>query len=204
MDISKRQDVLEMLKSIADESRLTMIGLMSEGERTVGEMARYLNLSEPTVSHHVSKLREAGMLNLRMDGNRRYYRISPRRMTQFKSYMQQIDTPLTEIKRAKPDESWIDALDWPDADKKVLRDYTIDGKLKQLPSKQKKWLIILRWLATQFEPGVMYSEKQVNAILQAIHPDYATTRRYLIDFGFMRRERGGGDYWRTPDDEEVG
>jgi len=85
----------------------------------------------------------------------------------------------------------------------VLRDYVADGRLPNLPSKVNKWLVILRWIATKFEPGKHYTEKQVNAILRDINEDYATVRRYLIDYGYMRRELGGGDYWLTPENEKT-
>ena len=45
------------------------------------------------------------------------------------------------------------------------------------------------------------SEKQVNGILTQYNEDYATLRRNLVEYGFMRRERGGGDYWLTPENE---
>jgi hypothetical protein len=48
---------------------------------------------------------------------------------------------------------------------------------------------------------VRYTEKQINALLTEVHPDYATLRRSLVEYGFMRRERGGGDYWLTPENE---
>ena len=90
-----------------------------------------------------------------------------------------------------------------DLDKKVLRDYTREGRLTKIPSKQKKLLAVLRWLVGYFEPDCTYTEREVNDIIAQVHDDYATLRRDLVDFGFLRRERGGGQYWLTPEDEEV-
>ena len=60
----------------------------------------------------------------------------------------------------------------------------------------------LRWLATKFQAGVKYTEREVNAIIQTVYPaDHATLRRDLVDFGFLRRERGGGEYWLAPEDK---
>lgn len=201
MDNTQQDDLLLLLKTLADENRLTMVGLMNKHERTVTEMAELLNLSEPTISHHVSKLHSAGLLRLRMAGNQRFYQINPTRLAKFKAYAAEIEVQPDEPQPEVSDNAWIDALDWDAADKKVLRDNTSNGRLTQLPTKEKKWLVILRWLVTQFQPGMHYTEKQVNAILTAIHPDYAALRRYLVDYGFMRRERGGGDYWLTPENE---
>lgn len=201
MNSSQQRELLLMLKALADKQRLTMVRLMSDTDRTVTEMAAILNLSEPTVSHHIAKLHEAGFMNLRMDGNQRFYRVNPRRFEQFRTLAAAVNTPLPAEEPYVSDTAWIDALDWPAEDKKVLRDYTDGGRITQFPTKEKKLLVLLRWLATKFEPGVRYSEKQVNAILKEVHLDTAQMRRDLFDYGFMRRERGGGDYWLAPENE---
>ena len=84
-----------------------------------------------------------------------------------------------------------------DHDRKVLRDYTQHGRLKQVPAKRKKLMAVLRWLAGHFEPDVLYSEREINAILTQYHDDYAGLRRDLIDFKFLRRERDGTTYWKA-------
>ncbi len=54
--------------------------------------------------------------------------------------------------------------------------------------------MILEHLATAFEPGVRYPEREVDAILRSWHPDHAALRRYLVDERLMARD--GGVYWR--------
>jgi len=203
MDTGQYDDLLNLLKAVADENRLKMVGLMSERAYTVSEMAGVFNLTEPTVSHHVSKLHGAGLLRLKMEGNQRFYSINEKRLATLKAYVNGIEKLPTKVEKVKSDTAWVEALDWNEADKKVLRDYVADGRLPNLPSKVNKWLVILRWIATKFEPGKHYTEKQVNAILRDINEDYATVRRYLIDYGYMRRELGGGDYWLTPENEKT-
>jgi DNA-binding MarR family transcriptional regulator len=200
-NLSKQEDILLLLKTLADEHRLRMLSLMNGQERTVTEMAELLDRSEPTVSHHVSKLHQAGLLRLRMAGNQRFYSVNEQRLAQFKSHMTEIEKIPDAPEAEKSDNAWIDALDMTPVEKKVLLDYTFNGRLKRLPMKEKKWLVVLRWLATRFKTGRHYTEKEVNAILTEIHPDYAVLRRNLVDYGFMRRERGGGDYWLTPEEE---
>ena len=51
-------------------------------------------------------------------------------------------------------------------------------------------------MAQVFEPGVRYNEKQVNEALKKFHPDFASLRRYLIDFKVIQRETDGTTYWR--------
>ncbi|NLN49164.1 MAG: DUF2087 domain-containing protein [Clostridiales bacterium] len=68
-------------------------------------------------------------------------------------------------------------------------------KLKVFSPKEKKKIVILRKIAEQFEKDRKYSEKEVNAILKAIYEDYATIRRYLIEYGFMGRTNDCKEYW---------
>jgi len=200
MNEGQRHDLLRLLKALGQEQRLKMVGFMGKGERAVNEIAELLEISEPTVSHHIRKLREAGLLSLRMDGNQRFYRLDQKRIEVFKSYAAAIDSPPTIEPVAEVDNRWIEELDWDEDAKKVLYTYTSDGRLQQIPKKQKKLLVILRWLATLFQPGKRYSEQEVSNTLAGVHDDYASLRRYLVEYGFMHRERGGGDYWLAPED----
>lgn len=185
-----------MLKALADDNRIQMVRLMSEREYTVTELAQIFDLSEPTISHHVSKLHAAGFLSRRVAANQRFYTLNPRQIEILQQNLVLLTRPPQVIQREKPDYSWIEALDLTDADKKVLRDYTTDGKLNQLPTREKKWLVILRWIVSKFEIGVLYTEKEVNQIITEIHPDYATIRRNLVEYHLMDREAGGKTYWR--------
>lgn len=200
MDSGQELEFLYLLKTLADENRLKLLRWLTEKERNVSEMAEMLKLSEPTVSHHISKMHNAGLLHLRMAGNQRFYRLNEKGLARFKAYVAEMEAPLTEYAEKKSNNAWIDTLDWGEEDKKVLRDYTDDGRITKFPVKEKKWLVILRWLATQFEANIHYTEKQVNEILTEFHEDYATLRRNLVEYGFMRRERAGSNYWLAPEE----
>ena len=79
----------------------------------------------------------------------------------------------------------------------VLRAFLDGDRLTAIPATHSKRLIILDVLAQDFEPGVRYTEKQVNLILGKRFADTAALRRYLVDDGFLDREGGGGPYWRA-------
>ncbi len=197
------EPVLILLKVLADESRLTLLRLLNEGEQTVGDLAQKMNLSDPTVSHHLSKLREGGFATLRMAGNQRFYRLNETGLARFKQMVNEIEKLPPEPEPAPSDDGWIAALGWDAEDQQVLREYVHGGKLIRLPTKQKRMLVILRWLATLFEPERMYSEVEVNGVLKGVYPeDYVSLRRDLVDLGYLRRERGGGKYWLAPAEEE--
>lgn len=71
-----------------------------------------------------------------------------------------------------------------------------EGPISDFPTKQKRKLVILSELAKRFEPNHRYTEPEVNLVLKAAWHDYVTLRRYLIEYGFMDRERDGSAYWR--------
>lgn len=78
---------------------------------------------------------------------------------------------------------------------KVLRTFVVDGRLTQIPTKHAKKLVVLDWLAQEFEIGRHYTEREVNEIIARHHPDTAALRRYMVDEGFM--DRDAGEYWRS-------
>ncbi|MBN2557680.1 MAG: DUF2087 domain-containing protein [Clostridia bacterium] len=71
------------------------------------------------------------------------------------------------------------------------------GRLKQFPRKQKPREIALAYLAEGFEYGRIYSEKEVNAILNLRHTfnDSCMLRRELFERGYLGRTRNGAEYW---------
>ena len=83
----------------------------------------------------------------------------------------------------------------------VLRAFLADGKLVSFPAAHGKRRIILEHIVSVFEPGVRYSEREVNAILRAWHADHVTLRRYLVDADLMNRDQGF--YWRIGGPTEL-
>ena len=204
MEVNAQEQILFMLKALADESRLRLLQLLYPGESTVGNLAQSVGLSEPTVSHHLTRLREAGLVTLRTAGTQRFYCINNTGLTKFKKLAGEIEKLPAALKPEASDDRWIDALGFDAADQQVLRGHTSNAKLVRLPAQQKKFLVILRWLATLFQADRLYSESEVNDILKAVYAeDYVSLRRGLVDFGYLRRERGGGKYWLSPSGEKT-
>ncbi len=76
------------------------------------------------------------------------------------------------------------------------------SRLVSIPSQEAKRLLVLERLAMEFEPGLRYTEREVNSILQVFHADYAALRRYLVDHEFLTRADGA--YWRSGGRTEIG
>ncbi|ATP40255.1 transcriptional regulator [Solibacillus sp. R5-41] len=85
-----------------------------------------------------------------------------------------------------------------DEKKKVLETYYkegLEGAISTFPSKEKRKIILLQQIMTNFEAGKKYLEKELNDILKPIYSDYVTIRRYLIQYGFMERTDDCAFYW---------
>ena len=62
---------------LAEDGRRRILDLLVEGERPVGDLVRFLSVSQPAVSKHLKALRGAGLVEARVDAQRRIYRVSP-------------------------------------------------------------------------------------------------------------------------------
>jgi biotin operon repressor len=176
--------LVAFFKVLADETRLRMLGLLADGERSVEELATLLGLRAPTVSHHLTRLKDIGLVGMRVDGNTHYYRLRPEALRDLRRLL---PTPERMATLALP----VAADAW---ERKVLRDFLVGERLKEIPAARKKRSVILRWLAERFEPGRRYTEAEVNEVLRRHHEDVASLRRELIGERLLGRE--GGIYWR--------
>ena len=186
-DLTHADELLAFFKALADANRLKIIGLLSQQELTVEQLAEMLNLSSSTVSHHLAKLTKAGLVSARAESYYNVYQLETRTLEDMARRLLAKET----LPAVASD------VDLNAYDRKVLNNYSLpDGRLKTIPLQQKKLLAVLRYVVQEFEPNVRYSEKQVNEVLARFHEDYARLRRELVEFRFMDREGGGGDYWR--------
>ncbi|MBN2118575.1 MAG: metalloregulator ArsR/SmtB family transcription factor [Anaerolineales bacterium] len=181
------EELVTFFKALADKNRLKIVGLLVERSYSVEELSELLQLKPPTVSHHLAKLVEAGLVKSHAESYYNVYQLD-QSMLEAKTRTMFSQQELASVA------SEVDADAY---DKKVIKDYSRrDGSLKTLPSQRKKLEAILRYVVRAFDVGKRYSEKQVNEILAGYHEDTATLRRELVGFGLMQREGGGGEYWR--------
>jgi hypothetical protein len=75
----------------------------------------------------------------------------------------------------------------------VLKVFFRHGRLIELPAQLKKRMVILEYIAGEFEPDLTYTEHAVNQALLEFNEDVATLRRDLVDLGLLQRE---GDIYR--------
>lgn len=181
------EELVTFFKALADSNRLKIVGLLAEKAYSVEELAALLKLKPSTVSHHLSRLSEAGLVRSHAESYYSVYQLD-KRMLEKKRRTMFSQAELSSV-AAEVDADAYDA--------KVIRDFTRrDGSLKTIPAQRKKLDAILRHVVKSFDIGKRYGEKRVNEILSKYHVDTATLRRELVGAGLMRREGGGGEYWR--------
>jgi DNA-binding transcriptional ArsR family regulator len=72
---------------VAEPHRRAILSLLLSSERSVGELERELHLSQPSVSKHLKVLREAGFVELRVDAQRRLYRLKPEPLMELDAWL---------------------------------------------------------------------------------------------------------------------
>lgn len=181
------EELVNFFKALADANRLKIVGLLAQRPYSVEELAALLDLKASTVSHHLARLSEAGLVSARTQS---YYNV-------YQLEKEALESKSRSLFSSAELSASIADVDLDAYDQKVVADFTRkDGSLKTIPAQRKKLEAVLRYVAKAFKLGKRYSEKQVNEILGGYHEDTATLRRELVGYGLMKREGGGGEYWR--------
>jgi len=176
--------LLSFFKALSDESRLKIVGTLAANERSVEELATLLELRAPTVSHHLAKLKEVGLVEMRSEGTTHIYLLNIAALRTVAKEVLALDT-IESFAEDVVSDAW---------ERKILDDFFDGQRLKDIPASRKKREVILRWLAERFKPDKRYPEKEVNTIIGRHHSDFATLRRELIGAKLLARE--AGVYWR--------
>lgn len=174
----------QLFKALGHPVRLLILNLVQNQPRHGEELAAILGLKPATISHHLSKLAEVGLLSAQKDQYYQMYRLEKGLLQ--KTLADVVDLPQPNLE-AKVEEDAYRA--------KVLKTFLRHGRLTQIPTQLKKRMVILEKLVEEFEPGRQYTELEVNQILLEFHEDVATLRRELIMNRLLNRT-SKGVYWR--------
>jgi hypothetical protein len=177
----------EILRALADPERLAIAGRLSRGGSSAAELSGELEVPIARLRRHLNRLIAAGVVRLEED--RLTYRLDP-------------ETLRWAAEQVGPPRDAGIALGATSEDEEaVLRTFFRDGRLTEIPAKEAKRRIVLERIALEFEPGVRYDERTVNAVVGRFFNDHAAIRRYLVDEGLLDRDHG--EYWRTGGRVEV-
>ncbi|HYC97368.1 metalloregulator ArsR/SmtB family transcription factor [Brevundimonas sp.] len=87
------------LQALSEPHRMAILSMLADGERPAGDFVDALPIAQPTVSKHLSVLREAGLVTVRKDAQRRLYSLNP-------APLKELDIWLARYRRF-----WTDRLD---------------------------------------------------------------------------------------------
>ena len=98
-----------VLRALADGSRRTVLDTLADGPATAGELAALLPIARPGVSRHLRVLREAGLVQVRQEAQRRVYSLRLEPLTEIDEWLdryralweQRLDALHTEVARGK-------------------------------------------------------------------------------------------------------
>ena len=172
-------DAAALVGLLADDDRRAAFAALTLGATTLDDVVASSALPVARASRALSRLAAVGLVVAGSDGSLAVVGAAFQRAARHA-----LARPRREEHASQPADV-----------RKVLDAFVRDGELQQIPTTRTKRLIVLDWLAQDFEPGERYSERRVNAILGRRHADPAALRRYLVDEEFL--ERAGGEYWRA-------
>jgi DNA-binding transcriptional ArsR family regulator len=185
--------LLEMLKTLADATRLRIIGLLAKSPRTVEALAAALGLGASTISHHLAKLQNAGLVTASAQQYYSVYALVPGALDSIGKRI--IDT-------AADSDALSTSTDEDAYARAVIADAVRPSGIVMMPRGLQKQRVLLRWLTeNRFEKDMRYSEMQVDDILiDAVFDVYYDTnklRRDLISEKLLMRTANGALYWRA-------
>src|SRR5690242_7976036 len=140
MDTDELQPLVQMLKVLADESRLRILGALADDEWSVRDLAELLQLKEPTVSHHLARLQECDLVQMRAVGTSHLYRLNSAALLALNKTLLSRER-LARVAAPVEGDAW---------EQKVLRTFLDGERLTKIPDRRHKRLVILKWLAEQF------------------------------------------------------
>ena len=174
--------VLQLFKCLADRSRLRIVQSLLREEMYVERLAQRLGLTPATISFHLKKLEEAGLVTSRPE---QYY-------TMYALRREELTLPVVDLIAGATDQTSEQERREAEYRRKVIETFFEYGRLKAIPAQRKKERICLEEISKALEPGRIYTEPELNEVLQGFHEDYCTLRRDMISEGLLKRD--GGKY----------
>ncbi len=80
--------MIETFQALAEPNRFQIVELLLEGPRPVGDMVHRLRLRQPQVSKHLRVLSDAGLVDVRVDAQRRIYALRPERLQELEAWLE--------------------------------------------------------------------------------------------------------------------
>ncbi len=184
-------EAIQLFKCLADKSRLQILKSLVIEDMYVERLAERLGLTSATVSFHLKKLADAGMVT---SYKSQYY-------TMYALKKEKFEMSLLSMLQEASDEAEAQAQRDAAYRRSVMDAFFVYGKLKSIPTQRKKERIVLEAIVQAFDFDRLYAEREVNLILADFHDDFCTLRRDLVGEHLLARNPDG--YWRVRPSQET-
>jgi len=178
----QREDILQAFsQAMGDPVRLKLAARLAVQPQSTTELSSSLHLPVEQVQPPLDQLVEIGLARLENDR----YQLDNAALAIWVQTVHSENRPVEPVQDLEAGDAF---------ERKTMRDFLRpDGTIKAFPAQEKKFLVLVRYALQVFEPGVRYTEKQVNELLRRYHPDTALLRRSMVDYGYVKRQ--DGIYW---------
>ena len=181
-------DLLKVMRAMADVVRLRALGRLADGPATVSELSVALGVGPSTMRRHIDQLKAAGLVERAGERPDAAFALRIEAVNALARRLGELDGIPTA---QEPEVVGPDGSPLPAEDARVVRAFIVDDRLVSIPAQDRKRQVILRYLRERcFGEDREYPEKEVNQRLALFHRDVASLRRYLVDSGLMTREAG--------------
>lgn len=204
----QQQRVIRFYKVLADPTRLQIVLMLAEGELHGQALATRLGIGAPTVTHHIGKLRQAGLVSERREGNAIYFRVN------YGTLAKDSQALLSELALRHARTAHVAAsmagtaaslpgdvpfLFRPDElDKSVSkklasvlrRCLTPEGRVKHIPDGRKKRGLLWRYLVDRLLDDRLYTRDELAEIIRAVHDDWVTVLDGWVQHGLVVLQQG--------------
>ena len=172
--------VLQLFKCLADRSRLRIVQSLLREEMYVERLAQRLGLTPATISFHLKKLEEAGLVTSRPD---QYY-------TMYALRRDELTLPVVDMIAGATDQSSQQELRDAQYRQKVSEIFFEYGRLKAIPAQRKKARICLEEIVKVLEPERVYTEPELNEVLEELTRKYDADKTALAAAWILRHPAG--------------
>ncbi|MGG7179278.1 metalloregulator ArsR/SmtB family transcription factor [Clostridium paraputrificum] len=185
------EKTIQLFKALSDKSRLKIIATLNEGPMYVELLAQRLDLAPSTISFHLKKLEECGVVT---SSKEQYYVV-------FTLNKDILDNKIIDFIKINKEDRKEERKREEEYKQDVINTFFKDGKLQSMPVQKEKRRIVLEEISKLFEEGKEYKEKEVILMIADFTEDFWTIRNELIKQGLLIKAKGL--YYRGDKNKEI-
>jgi hypothetical protein len=171
---------VKLFKTLGDKSRLKIVNSLIKEPMYVELISERLGLNPSTVSFHLKKLEDIGLVRSEKEQYYVMYYLDKDKLNF--NLLEEIEKTASYDQSEEEREQLYK--------QKIIDNFMVDGKLKAIPVQRKKRNVILEYIANDFEKGKEYNEKEVNMMISEYHEDFCFIRREFIMEKLFERDHG--------------